>query len=221
LRDHEDLDHEAKFVLPESSAQPARILLRGVARAERPFAGGRVESIYFDDSGFRSLGEKLASEYLKTKTRLRWYDGSGAVYFECKQRIGTRRLKRRVPVDLDAASLSREGIAAASGAPIASWVAELGLALPGDLVPVLHLRYRRERFVAPGGDRLCLDSEIEALAAAPVLSTRRGPLRLASAVFEVKGRSRALPATLVALDALGARLASFSKYSSCLSALRS
>jgi len=215
----EELGHETKFVIPAAAAAAARLLLRGVARPERPFAGGVVESIYFDDAELRSLGEKLASDYLKTKTRLRWYDGGGAVYLESKQRFGSRRRKLRAKVDLDPEALSRHGLAAAAGAPLARWAAALGVALPADLAPTLHLRYRRERFVAAGGTRLCLDSAIEALAAPPALAARRGPARLADAVFEVKGSARELPRELAALDALGARRASFSKYSACLAAL--
>lgn len=215
----EALGHESKFVLPASLAEPARLLLRGAAQPERPHAASLVESIYFDDGDLRSLGEKLASDYFKTKTRLRWYDGGGDVYLECKQRVGTRRRKRRVRVDLDAATLSRNGLAALGAAPLARWSAALGVALPADLAPTLHLRYRRERFVAAGGERLCLDAAIEALAAAPALAVRRGPVRLASAVFEVKGSRRGLPPQLAALETLGARRASFSKYGACLQAL--
>ena len=75
----ESLDHEVKFVLAAHSAGPARALLAGLFRPESPHARSRIGTIYFDDRALSSAEEKLASDYRKTKIRLRWYDGAGPV----------------------------------------------------------------------------------------------------------------------------------------------
>jgi len=213
------LDHETKFVLCPSRVAAVRVLLRGVAHRELPFPANVVESIYFDDGCLSSFEEKRASEFIKTKLRLRWYDGDDAVFLECKQRFGTRRRKLRARVPLAAGELRRDGLAALGGVSLAALAPGLGAALAGDLAPTVHLRYRRERFVAATGERLCLDSDIEAVAAAPRLGGGRRSLRLPAAVFELKGSGRALPPGCAGLATLGARRASFSKYSACLEAL--
>jgi hypothetical protein len=214
-----ELDHESKFLLPSSAAEAARVLLRGVARPERPHAAGLVQTIYLDDARLSSFEEKRASEFLKTKFRVRWYDGTGAVFLECKQRVGSRRRKQRTRLPLAAETLTRDGVKALEGLSLAAHSAALGVAVAAELRPTLYLRYRRERFVTPTGERLCLDSEIESLAVAARLGGRRGPVRLGTAVFEIKGAGRELPATCAALATLGARRGSFSKYFACLAAL--
>jgi hypothetical protein len=214
-----ELDHETKFVLCPSRVAAVRVLLRGVARPEHPHPAGLVQTIYFDDARLSSFAEKQASDFLKTKFRVRWYDGAGAVFLECKQRIGTRRSKRRAPLPLAADALTRDGLAGLEGLSLAGFSAALGVPVAGELRPTLYLRYRRERFVAATGERLCLDSEIESLAAAARLGGRRGPVRLPAAVFELKGGARELPAACAGLAVLGARRASFSKYFACLAAL--
>lgn len=213
------LGHELKYVLPAALAPTARLLIAAFARPERPFSAGLVESIYFDDDRGTSQAEKRASDYRKRKVRLRWYDRQGPVFLETKERIGTRRAKRRLRLELDGTALSAGGLAHPALARIDRFAPELGEPLDPCLRPVLHLRYRRERWVAPGGERLCLDWRIEAVAAAPELGLPRREVPLAEAVFEQKDRRRELPVGLVALADLGARRRSFSKFVNCLDAL--
>ena len=219
----EPLDHETKYVLPERAARSAAALLAGVCRRDDEHAESVVESIYFDTPELASWGEKRASDYRKTKIRLRWYDGGGPVWLELKRRVGSRREKRRLPVALDGALLSRRGLAAPELAVPTLLLAALGEPLPAALAPVAHLRYRRSRYLAhPDGARLALDRAIEWLA----LDARRCRVSppaartgaLPHAVVELKGASRDLPAILAGLAALGARRGSFSKYGACLAA---
>src|SRR5262245_20812742 len=113
----EDLDHEAKFRLPRAATGPARALLAGVCRPEAPHGRSRVGTIYLDDRALAAAGEKLSSEYRKTKLRLRWYDGRGAVFLEVKRRVGSRRDKRRLAIAFDGGELESGGLAAAARAP--------------------------------------------------------------------------------------------------------
>ncbi len=211
----EALDHEVKLVLPAASGAAAHALLAGVCRPETPHAGGVVETVYFDDGTLSSLAEKEASDYLKTKVRLRWYDGGGPVWLEVKRRIGSRRDKARLETGLDGAELAARGLAGLAGLDLARLAARHGVALPPGLAPALRLRYRRDRFVEAGtGARLSLDREIRAI-------ERRGLPRapaaraLDLALVELKGRERELPPALAPLHALGARRGSFSKYFAC------
>jgi hypothetical protein len=207
------LDHEVKYILPAASAAAARALLAGVCRPEAPHAASVVETVYFDDPGLGSLAEKRASDYLKTKVRLRWYDGRGPVWLEIKRRVGSRRDKARLPTGLDGAELGARGLAGLAGLDLARLAARSGVALRGALTPAVRLRYRRDRFVEPAsGLRLSLDREIRALERAP--GGAAGP-ELGLALVELKGSRRELPGALIALAALGARRVSFSKYFAC------
>ena len=214
----ESLDHEVKLRLPAAAAAPARALLSGLCRAEAPHARSRVATIYFDDRELTSAGEKAASDYRKTKLRLRWYDGAGAAILEIKRRVGSRREKRRLPLAFEGAALEAGGLAAAARSAWREALAAAGLEAPRDLAPVLRLVYDRERFVDPGtGARLSLDTRIAALEVAPWTGLGTPAGALDAALVELKGTGRELPPVLAALDAIGARRGSFSKYAACLS----
>lgn len=221
-REIEHLDHEVKFVFPARAATAAHAFLRAHCLPELPHADSLVESIYFDGPKLESLSEKLASDYYKTKIRLRWYDGLEPVWLEVKRRLGSRREKLRRPVPIDGRELSRRRLASPLLDRVNEELASAGLPPPAGLRPALHLTYRRARFHEPSsGLRLALDREIEArevaswaLAFADVrshLAPRPSP-----ALVEVKGASRDLPPALAGLATLGGRRESFSKYSYCL-----
>jgi hypothetical protein len=213
-----ELHHEVKFVLPAAAVDAARLLLRGAAAPEAPVPAGSVETIYFDGPGLDALAEKRSGDWRKEKLRLRWYDGGGAVWVELKRRVGSRRDKRRALTGLDGARLSRGGIAGLGRPAVAPLACRLGEPLAGTLAPVVHLRYRRDRFVLADGVRINLDSGLEALGAATGLARRLLPAAVPSAVIEVKGAGRALPELLAALGRLGCRRRAFSKYAAALEA---
>lgn len=215
----ESLDHEVKYVLPARAAGAATVLLDGCCRRDPAHARGVVESIYFDTPGLASWHEKSASDYRKTKIRLRWYDGGGQVWLELKRRIGSRREKRRVAVALDGGLLTRRGLAAAELAAASGILAALGEPLPAALAPVVHLRYRRDRYlVHADGSRLALDREIERRDSHPRRHASARSGALPCAVVELKGPSRDLPPALAGLAALGARRRSFSKFGAWMAA---
>ena len=216
------LDHEAKFVFPGATIDVARAILCGSCRREEPHAASLVETIYFDGRRLESLEEKLASDYRKSKIRLRWYDRSEKVWLEVKRRVGSRREKLRVPVPFDGRELSRQSLDSPALSGVEALLVSLGEAAPPGMAPAAHLSYRRERFVEPAsGARISLDSEISVLriadwaAAAPGIRRVAGNLR-SPYLVELKGDSRDLPPVLATLAALGGRRSSFSKYSFCL-----
>lgn len=216
-------EHESKFLLPASRVVAARALLRGTCRPQEPFAASRVSTLYFDSRRLDLVGEKWASDFAKTKVRLRWYDGRGPVFLEVKRRAGTRREKLRRQQPYAAAALE-----SAAAAEVRRWNFSEMLgrldpeALPG-LEPTVRLSYLRERFVLPGSTaRLNLDSEISIVELAPWCPAardwrpRNAPLEVA--VVELKGEQRELPPVLRALADLGARRGALSKYAACLAA---
>lgn len=223
----EELDHEAKYLLPAVAAPAARAILGALCRPDASHARSRVGTIYFDTPSLASAHEKWASVYRKEKFRLRWYDGAGIVFLEVKRRIGSRREKLRAAMPLDGTSLERGGLGAAAALDLGEMLITFGLAAHAELAPVLRLDYERERFVDPlFGRRLNLDTGIRSVERAPWADSSSanpeamGPVgcsaELDLALVEVKGSRRELPPALAVLDDLGARRRSFSKYTACL-----
>ena len=106
----EDLERELKFVLPASRADIAARLLGMLCKPDGRYPDADVWTIYYDSPGFDSLDEKLNSDYLKTKIRVRWYTppggpAEGPVFLEAKQRVGNRRDKVRVLLPMTADTL--------------------------------------------------------------------------------------------------------------------
>jgi hypothetical protein len=213
------LEHEVKYVLPAHAVAAVAAFVGGSCRPDATFARGWVDSIYFDTGGLALYREKAASDLKKTKVRVRWYDGQGAVFAEVKRRYGTRRAKRRLACEVLARDLEAAGLEAAALRGVPGLLTARGETLPGGLAPVLRVGYLRRRWVCPGGERVSLDTEIGAAAWAPRIGAGRDS-RLPGAVLEVKGRETALPAVLAPLAALGCRRRSFSKYGFLMAALR-
>jgi hypothetical protein len=217
LEEHGDLGHEVKFVLPSAAVAAARLLLRAATRPDPAFPGGQVDSLYFENERGSALAAKLDSDYLKSKLRLRWYDGREPVFLEQKLRVGSRRRKVRHPLAELGGRIVTHGFDALHGGELTGEIARFAGGVAAAQFPVLHLRYRRERFLAPGGSRLSLDHTIELLASR---SYRKGVARrLPFAIVEVKGGDRDLPPGCGALVALGLRRCSMSKFATGLALL--
>jgi hypothetical protein len=208
---------EIKHVLPAAVAGQLAGWLGVACRPERARPPAWVVSVYFDTPGLALLDEKVNSDYHKTKVRVRWYralDGSvaGPAFVEIKRRIGNRRDKHRMQLELEAGALARWSLDdprwRSMLAPVAAHAP-----LPARLGPVLRIEYLRTRFLDAGSAaRLAVDRRIAVTAAATRLRARPLPAALAEAVFEWKGPSADLPAHLAPITRFGARRRSFSKY---------
>jgi hypothetical protein len=222
----EDLERELKFVLPASRVDPARRWLEMLCRRDEQYPDADVWTVYYDTPAFASLDEKLNSDYLKTKVRLRWYAppggrGEGAVFVEAKRRIGNRRDKIRVRLPFTAEAIADRALDDPIFTGLPDRLAEKGVVLRSDWQPMLALRYRRRRFVEPlTGTRISLDSDITATRVNHRFLYMRhaGPLPLA--VVEVKGQAEELPGPLRALLQFGLRKQSLSKYATLVLQLR-
>jgi SPX domain protein involved in polyphosphate accumulation len=193
-----------------------------LCRPDPHYPDADVWTVYYDSRGFASLDEKLNSDYLKTKIRVRWYappggTPEGAVFLEAKHRIGTRRDKVRVRLPERAESLASRRLDDACFESLPDRLAAHGVLVGADWHPMLMLRYRRRRFVDPlTGLRVSLDSDITAIAVNHrfMFTRHQGPLPVA--VLEVKGLTDALPGHLRPLITLGLRKESMSKYAALL-----
>ena len=214
-----DLDRELKYTLPAGRMPFVERWLATVCRPDPQHAQGDVWTVYYDTPDCASLDEKLNSDYLKTKLRVRWYafpqtPPAGDAFIEVKQRIGDRRSKLRICLPGAAPDLAARSLADPVWSDFAARVVFEGVTLARRWRPCLMLAYRRARYIEPSdGSRVSCDSGIRAVAAARSVSAalHRGPLPVG--VVEIKGRSAdELPRSLRAIVKLGGRVTAFSKY---------
>ena len=211
-------ERELKFTLPASRAHLARRRLESLCRRDAEYPAAVVWTIYYDTPTLDSLGEKINSDYLKRKIRVRWYsdlDGraSGPAFVEAKMRLGTHRSKVRARLPYPAEDIATWDLQDPRLLTAPLMLREQGVLGHASWQPVLLLRYRRDRFVEPvTGSRVSLDADICGSAANPRFFSAPNLSPLATAVLEVKGSSDELPAALRPLLALGMHKASFSKF---------
>jgi len=215
------LKHELKFLLPGDCTPSVLRILGHLAQADPQHPRGFVESVYFDTRTLALLNEKINSDYLKTKVRVRWYPDAGQVasgpsFLELKRRIGTRRSKVRIETPYPAEVLSRSPLTGAELAGIPHLLRSHGMPVVEDFVPLLVVRYHRWRFVEPFTQaRIALDTGILVPRTHAHFLPAANPTPLASAVLEVKSPHARLPERLAILTELGCRKSSFSKYAAC------
>ncbi len=220
-------EHETKYVLHNNRADILRRWLAKKCLPDPEYHEGKISSIYFDTKDFRMLGEKLSSDYLKTKVRLRWYSGidSGepfsATFLEIKNKIGSARVKIRDRLDIDSEWVLSRPLHNHEYLVINRKVAEQGVIFKGTLYPAFQINYCRSRFVEPlTGARLAVDSNIHVTRINRQMVNRENFAPLPDAVFELKSQSGILPDWLHQVNALGCRKGSFSKYSACYAQLQ-
>lgn len=217
-------EHETKFVLPNSRA---RILSSWLSKRCRPdplYPVGIISSIYFDTKDWQLLGEKLNSDHLKTKVRLRWYSDvqSGeslpATFLEIKYKIGSARKKLRIKTAINSDEILKTRLEEPRLLQIPRLSLEHGVVLPMSLHPAFQLNYIRHRFIDPlTGARLAVDRNIHISRVNSRMIQSSNPTSLPDGVFELKYENSILPDWLHQLTALGCRKGSFSKYSNCYS----
>ena len=219
------LDHELKFVLPVHRAEMVTSVLKRCCRPDPDFPLGVVSSIYYDTPQLHLLYEKINSDYLKTKVRVRWYsdvdtgDAMGSAFAEAKFRIGSRRSKVRQPIEIAGEWLNRQPLTRSALVRIPEVLRRSGVKASQPLQPLITVSYERHRFIDPGsGVRVALDRGIRTLAVNPRLANAKACRPLPVAVLEIKGKSRHLPASLRSATRLGCRRQSFSKLISCFEA---
>lgn len=215
-------EHELKLTLPALRASVVDAWLRGRCLPDPSYPDGQVTSIYFDSRDMLMLRAKVNGDFTKQKVRVRWYTDPasgvplGPAFVEIKRKVGGRRFKQRVALDVPVAELAapcpdpavlREALGALRGA---------GILVAADLQPFLRIGFRRGRFVDPtSGCRVSIDRDIRGSSVNPGLLPLSNRAPLAHAVVEVKGPHSALSPWLAPLREIGCRPESFSKYARC------
>ena len=224
-------EHEAKFAFDERISSRVLGTLRARCQPDGKYAVGQVRSIYYDTHRWQAVHEKLNSDFLKTKVRLRHYgalpggEPVGNAFLEAKFKLGSCRRKLRVETDWTAKSVREMDL----GGPELMRVPELFLQEvcdyhgepPGPLLPVFEVTYHRFRFVEPrSGARLSIDTQIRVSRVNHSRLPTPRKLPIGRAVLEVKGEHQALPQSLADLNQLGCKREAFSKFGVCYNWLR-
>jgi hypothetical protein len=210
-------EREIKFTLSAGRAHVARDWLDRLCRRDPKYPAAIVWTIYYDTPALVSLGEKINSDYLKRKIRVRWYSDlggrvAGPAFVEAKLRVGTNRSKERKVLPFQASDIATWELGDPRLLTLPRMLNPAGVVGVEPWHPIMLIRYRRDRFVESlSRARVSLDSEIAATAIHPRLVSTLDRTPLGSAVLEVKGQSDTLPAPLQPMLALGIRKASFSK----------
>lgn len=215
-----EFDREIKFTLDGRDVTAAHKWLQTICIPDPGFPTGLVYSIYYDTPALDCLREKIDSDYLKIKIRLRWYEGQNnsvnSSFLEAKFRIGQRRHKVRIETPYSGDWLTRTPLHHSTLRQIPLRLREEGISVPSLIRPVLLVRYRRNRFIETLTNlRVCLDSNISAPIVNREVLLAPNPIQLSTAVVEVKGNVVGLPQMLRNLIDLGGRKTSFSKYFAC------
>jgi hypothetical protein len=211
-------ERELKFIVPGSRSELARRWLELICTRDLQFPAAVVWTIYYDTPGLSSLGEKINSDYLKRKIRVRWYSdlegrAAGPAFIEAKVRVGNRRSKVRARLPVSADELAEWDLQDPRLRAFPALLWNEGILTDGLWQPVLLVRYRRDRFIEPvSRSRVSLDTDIAGVAANPTLLSAVDHTSIALAVLEVKGDSDQLPQALRPLLQLGWRKSSFSKF---------
>jgi hypothetical protein len=213
-----DGERELKFVVPDGRVDVARRWLERICRRDPEFPAAVVWTIYYDTPQLASLGEKINSDYLKRKIRVRWYSelqagAAGPAFVEAKARVGNRRFKVRARLRYPAEELARWDLQDPRLKGVPLLLQEHGISARELWQPVMLIRYRRDRFIEPlSGSRISLDSDIAGVAVNPTFVSAADLTSVGLSVLEVKGAVDELPPALRGLLALGIRKRSFSKF---------
>jgi len=211
-------ERELKFTLPGGCVHLARQWIERACRRDAEHPSAVVWTIYYDTPALDSLGEKINSDYLKRKIRVRWYSDlegrpAGPAFVEAKMRVGTRRSKVRVRLPFPAEEVARWDLQDERLAGLPLLLRAQGIPIRDRWQALMLIRYRRDRFEEPASrSRVSLDSDIAGVAVNSSLLAPGDCSPIGTAVLEVKGAGEQLPRALQSLLVLGVRQRSFSKF---------
>jgi hypothetical protein len=211
---------EIKYVFHGRSAQKVICWLKGRVRPDNEYPAGKISSIYYDSPEWDFLYEKINSDYLKSKVRLRWYHEfeSGLPlaesFIEIKHKAGLRRKKIREKTGLSGEFLETAALDHPKLMDLPYRLKSEGdMRFRRHLFPVFQVSYHRLRYVEPiTGTRISVDYNIHVPKINPRLKLRSNPFKFEQAVLEIKGNVYNLSDLLSYLTVMGCRKQSFSKY---------
>lgn len=215
-------EYETKYVIPNNNAYQVIKWLRSTCEKDATYPEGTVSSIYYDTKDWKFISEKINSDFLKTKIRIRWYsDIDNEIQYddsfaEIKYKIGSQREKVRIKTPFSGKLLNTIDLENSMLLQIPGLLRGKGVHIRRNLHPIFHIRYKRLRFIDMySGSRICLDYDISAPRVNGYMIPRMNPFKLNLTVFEVKGNIQNLPVSLKPLILFGCIKESFSKYQAC------
>ena len=217
-------DFETKYISSNANAEKARRWLDLHFPRDPTFPETIISSVYFDTKDLALLDEKVESDHIKSKFRIRWYEDliektpSDVCFFEFKHKVGENRFKKRIKSENTFFDLPL------NHSSFQSSLNELRICENGMLAhvyPSFNVSYTRFRYCIPGTDiRLCIDYNIHVRSVNHHLIMKPIKKRnLSHCVFELKGETGILPEKLHFLEELGFYKSSFSKYEQCYTEL--
>ena len=215
-------DFENKYILNNKIATQLIDILKGRCPLDSEYPKAQISSLYFDTPNLDLLKEKINSDFIKTKYRVRWYKdfhqgtAKGQCFLEVKSKWGEIRNKKRKLLEIPSTRMESISFNSDSFNDINN---EFQLLKPSfsPLIPQYVVSYKRVRFKYPGTEiRFCLDFDINV----PRMNNHLGALvntnsKLANAVFEIKGPEEDLPEMMKIIETWGGQKNSFSKYLEC------
>ena len=215
-------EYELKLVVPEGIAPAVAGWLSSVCQPHPQFPDAMITSVYYDDPEWSLLGEKLNSDFIKRKLRLRWYRTPGVplsdspAFIEGKFKAGARREKVRVRLETPAEEFEHTPLDTDLFHRPLELLQAQGIAGVTRMQAAFQISYRRLRYVHPFSfSTFCLDFHITAPRVHRLRFRGGTPEPLAWAVFEQKGHLERLDPLLEGLRRYRLRKTSFSKYLSC------
>ena len=215
-------ENELKYTIGNRRNQQVIRWLSSRCKADKTYHAQTVSSIYYDTLSWRFLNEKVNSDYLKTKVRLRWYSDIvyrhhfNSSFAEVKFRIGPRRKKVRILTTFSGSQIADTALHDAMFSRIPSLLESNHILLGEQFFPAFQISYKRVRYKEPfTGITLCFDYDIGVSRANTFMVPHGHPFALRTAVLELKGDLNEMPAPLFGLVNMGFRKESFSKYYAC------
>lgn len=217
------MENEIKFVHDSFAAPKVLRSLNCTCLPDTEYHTNIINSIYFDTSDYMFAMEKAASDYLKTKIRVRWYqECSGEVsglgcFLEFKYKTGSKRRKKRIPLDFDPKSLPDAVDRPLFLEQMRREILSIEPELAGfDLCPQILVSYTRYRFKYEMSKvRISLDTGINAKNVNTHFRNQDKRVYLDRSVLEVKGGCHELPIPLRCVIGSDIKKESFSKYYEC------
>lgn len=215
-------DNELKFIISNSKSSQVLSWLRKTCKKDTEYPVAMISSIYYDTHQWKYLNEKINSDYLKTKVRLRWYSDldyrnhSEITFLEAKFKIGSKREKIRLNTSYTGEQIASTNLENPELINIPVALKEQSSVIKYPLLPTFQISYKRERFIDPlSGSRICFDYDISAPRTNIHMIPNTNHFQIETAVFEIKGNNDELPYSLYPLTDMGCVKSSFSKYLAC------
>ena len=214
-------DFENKYILKNSDAPKLLDILMSRCPLDSEYPKAQIVSLYFDTPDKKLLKEKINSDLIKTKYRVRWYRdfntklATGKPFLEVKGKLGEVRNKYRKQMDISSQEFEQLGYQDSFFSLVTEELMSLKpYSFP--LFPFMLISYQRVRFKVPGTQiRFCLDFNIHVPKINEQFGITTKPYMLKEAVFEIKGPEEDLPEFMKIIETLGGRRDSFSKYLAC------